>query len=136
MLKNLVFLWSLQIGKTTLESLDIHLILSSHNTHFPSNFTANRHSLEDNIDSGDESIHSSALLAFRFPVKLSGYNHFVGNLGGGITLLNARLTVRGKLLLLNNVAAFGGGIAMDDSCLVSESMLFTHAAESRVVRKT
>ncbi len=28
--------------------------------------------------------------------------------------------MRGELLLLNNEAIFGGGIAMDDSCLVSE----------------
>ena len=44
----------------------------------------------------------------------------MGNLGGGITLLNARLSVRGQLLLLNNEAMFGGGITLDDSCLVSD----------------
>lgn len=88
-------------------------------TQFYSNFTENRNS--PNIDSSltDELVHSSALLAFRFPVELSGCNKFDGNIGGGITLMNARLNVRGELLLLNNVAMFGGGIAMDDSCLVS-----------------
>ena len=52
-------------------------------------------------------------------MELTGRNSFVRNLGGGITLLNARLSVTGELLLLSNVAMFGGGIAMDDSCLVS-----------------
>lgn len=56
-------------------------------------------------------------------MEFSGYNHFVGNLGGGVSLLNSRLDVRGELLLLNNVAMFGGGIAMDDSCLVSAMRL-------------
>lgn len=57
---------------------------------------------------------------FRFPVEFKGYNHFVDNVGGGIVLLNGRLSVSGELLLLNNKAMFGAGIAMDDSCLVSE----------------
>ena len=56
-------------------------------------------------------------------MEFTGYNHFIGNLGGGITLLNARLSVRGELLLLENEASFGAGIAMDDSCLVSEFII-------------
>ena len=86
-----------------------------------SNFTANRNEDVARIDSllTNDLVHSSALLAFRFPVTLSGCNHFEENIGGGITLMNARLNVRGELLFLNNLAMFGGGIAMDDSCLVS-----------------
>ena len=63
--------------------------------------------------------HSSALLAFRFPVKFSGFNQFIGNLGGGVVLINSRLDVNGKLLLERNNATFGAGISLDDSCLVS-----------------
>ena len=85
-----------------------------------SDFRKNHYFLENSTTlNKTESLHSSALLAFRFPVELKGRNCFVGNLGGGITLLNARLSVTGELLLLSNVAMFGGGIAMDDSCLVS-----------------
>ena len=52
-------------------------------------------------------------------MNFKGYNHFIGNNGGGITLLNTRLEIEGELLLQSNVATFGGGIAADDSCLVS-----------------
>ena len=65
-------------------------------------------------------MHTSALLVFRFPIEFRGYNHFVDNVGGGIILLNAQMNVSGELLLLNNKAMFGAGIAMDDTCLVSE----------------
>lgn len=51
-------------------------------------------------------------------MDLSGRNHFEANIGGGIALMNARLNVKGELFFLNNLAMFGGGIAMDDSCLV------------------
>ena len=65
---------------------------------------------------------TSAIAAFRFPTNFSGYNHFEGNIGGGITLLNTRMQVStgATLLFLRNRAVFGGGIAMDDRCLVSE----------------
>jgi predicted outer membrane repeat protein len=52
-------------------------------------------------------------------MEFNGHNYFYGNIGGGITLMNARLNVRGELLFKSNVAIFGGGIAMDDTCLVS-----------------
>ena len=63
--------------------------------------------------------HASALLAFRFPMNFIGSNIFIGNTGGGITLLNTRITVVGELLLESNTAMVGGGIAMEDTCLVS-----------------
>lgn len=62
--------------------------------------------------------HASALVAFRFPMNFIGSNIFVGNNGGGITLLNTRVTVQGELLLQDNVAMFGGGITMEDTCVV------------------
>ena len=66
--------------------------------------------------SGD---HVSALVSFRFPVHLSGFNHFISNIGGGISLLNSALTVAGELLLDGNTATYGAGITLDDICLVS-----------------
>ena len=61
---------------------------------------------------------TSALAAFRFPVTFNGTNRFVRNVGGGITLLNTKMDAYGDMLFLSNSAVFGGGIAMDDRCLV------------------
>ena len=71
----------------------------------------NNTSLEDNQD-------TSAIAAFRFPTIFSGFNNFTGNIGGGITLLNTRMEASGSLWFEGNRAVFGGGIAMDDRCLV------------------
>ena len=76
----------------------------------------------DNYSSMDNESQSdgdtSALAAFRFPVTFNGTSHFVGNVGGGITLLNTKMDAHGEMLFMNNSAVFGGGIAMDDRCLV------------------
>ena len=72
----------------------------------------------DNVALGTSSDHVSALVSFRFPVHLSGFNHFISNTGGGISLLNSALTVAGELLLDGNTATYGAGIALDDICLV------------------
>ena len=71
------------------------------------------------LTSNGQSDHSSALLAYRFPVELSGFNYFGHNLGGGIILINSRMCIFGEMLVERNVAMFGGGISLDDSCLVS-----------------
>ena len=63
---------------------------------------------------------TSAVAAFRFPTTFKGNNTFIGNIGGGITLLNTRMQASGTMLFEKNVAVFGGGIAMDDRCLVRE----------------
>lgn len=62
---------------------------------------------------------TSALAAFRFPVTFRGVNNFTNNIGGGITLLNTRMDAYNEMNFINNTAVFGGGIAMDDRCLVS-----------------
>ncbi len=71
-----------------------------------------------NNTSTEETEDTSAIAAFRFPTIFSGTNDFILNTGGGITLLNTRMQASGALLFLNNTAVFGGGIAMDDRCLV------------------
>lgn len=62
---------------------------------------------------------TSAVAAFRFPTEFNGTNNFIGNTGGGIMLLNTRMLAKGTLLFKGNKAMFGGGIMMDDRCLVS-----------------
>ena len=78
----------------------------------------------NNTSEGDTQ-DTSAIAAFRFPTVFSGSSLFEGNIGGGITLLNTRMQVRAfsNLLFLNNRAVFGGGISMDDRCLVSEGSI-------------
>ncbi len=71
-----------------------------------------------NIDKSTHSEHLSALLTFRFPVTFKGCNRFIGNFGGGISILSTRIEVEGELLLQSNVASFGGGIDVDDTSLV------------------
>ena len=61
---------------------------------------------------------TSAIAAFRFPTEFTGENLFIGNIGGGIMLLNTRMSAEGTMLFDSNVAVFGGGIMMDDRCLV------------------
>ena len=61
---------------------------------------------------------TSAVAAFRFPTEFTHENIFTGNIGGGIMLLNTRMLAKGTLLFDSNKAMFGGGIMMDDRCLV------------------
>lgn len=53
-------------------------------------------------------------------VEIIGYNNvYIGNIGGGITLLNSRLDVKGRIEFHRNLAVFGGGFALSGRCLVS-----------------
>ena len=53
-------------------------------------------------------------------VKVIGDNNmYIGNIGGGITLLNSRLDVNGRIEFHQNLAVFGGGFALSGRCLVS-----------------
>ena len=63
----------------------------------------------------------SAIAAFRFPTRFNGTNSFINNFGGGIMLLNTRMGVSDTILFERNQAVFGGGITMDDRCLVSHT---------------
>lgn len=84
-------------------------------TAYPSTFDDN---FAIDVANGD----TSALAAFRFPVTFTGVNNFTNNSGGGITLLNTKMDAHGEMNFINNSAVFGGGIAMDDRCLVSYTM--------------
>ena len=76
----------------------------------------------NNTSEGDTQ-DTSAIAAFRFPITFQGTNRFLGNLGGGVTLLNTQMRASGVLEFDSNTAVFGGGIAMDDRCLVTSSEL-------------
>ena len=76
------------------------------------------YSIFDNNYSDEANGDTSALAAFRFPVTFRGVNNFTNNVGGGITLLNTRMDAHNAMNFINNTAVFGGGIAMDDRCLV------------------
>lgn len=76
-------------------------------------------SLFVNNTSNGETKDTSAIAAFRFPIIFSGTNVFLRNVGGGITLLNTQMKASGVLQFDGNTAVFGGGIAMDDRCLVT-----------------
>ena len=79
------------------------------------------YSIFDANSAEDVNGDTSALAAFRFPVTFRGVNNFTNNLGGGITLLNTRMDAYDSMNFINNAAVFGGGIAMDDRCLVGSS---------------
>ena len=72
-----------------------------------------------NNTSQGETEDTSAIAAFRFPITFGGTNSFINNLGGGVTLLNTQMKASGVMVFENNTAVFGGGIAMDDRCLVT-----------------
>ena len=119
--KSLATVYGISPVKVDCSGVEIHCTLSHNTNHtlltfcvyfvwFCSTFEDNL-SLEDNED-------TSAVAAFRFPTIFKGHNYFLRNRGGGITLLNTRMQASGKLLFDSNVAVFGGGIAMDDRCLV------------------
>ena len=74
-----------------------------------------------NNTSKGETKDTSAIAAFRFPITFGGTNRFLSNVGGGVTLLNTQMKASGVLVFDKNTAVFGGGIAMDDRCLVTSS---------------
>ena len=62
---------------------------------------------------------SSALVAYRFHIIFTGYNYFHGNIGGGLELISAYVQTFGTIVFEENSAVVGGGITMNDRCLVS-----------------
>ena len=71
-----------------------------------------------NNTSSDVGRESSALVVYRFQLQFSGYNHFCGNIGGGLELISAYLKTSGTIIFEENSAIVGGGIRMNDRCLV------------------
>jgi predicted outer membrane repeat protein len=64
------------------------------------------------------SADSTALTAYRVLLTFNGTSSFVGNWGGGISLLGSRMDVKGEVKLDSNIAVFGAGIAMTGRSLI------------------
>ena len=58
------------------------------------------------------------MLSFRYPVSLSGANVFKRNMGGAVSLMQSRVDVNGTVHFIENSAVNGGGLALEDQCLV------------------
>jgi len=74
------------------------------------------------LNNTSETQDTSALTAYRVLVEADGNNAFNGNVGGGITLLKARIDVKGRIDFYNNTAVLGGGISLSGRCLVTTLM--------------
>ena len=71
----------------------------------------------------EEMLQQSAVVSFRFPISLSGTNVFRKNEGGGISLMQSRVDVGGTVHFIENSAVVGGGMALEDQCLVKLKFL-------------
>lgn len=67
---------------------------------------------------GNKAKKQGAVLSFRYPVSLSGINVFKRNEGGGVSLMQSRVDVSGTVYFIKNSALSGGGLALEDQCLV------------------
>ena len=73
----------------------------------------------DNNTSVGEIVESAALVVFRFHIVFTGSNHFRDNKGGGVELISAYLQAQGTVTFERNSGMIGGGLTMNDRCLVS-----------------
>jgi len=61
-----------------------------------------------------------AILGLRFPLSFSGRNIFQSNVGGGLNMNHARVTVQGEMKFSDQSGAkFGGAIRLGELTLVS-----------------
>lgn len=60
----------------------------------------------------------AAISSFRFPLRFTGINQLLDNVGGGLSVMGTVVRVDGSLLVHNNTASYGGGIYLEDLCLV------------------
>ena len=82
---------------------------------------------EDNFSKSKD---ISALTTYRVLVEIDGYNNkYIRNIGGGVTLLNTRVNVKGRVEFHENMAVFGGGIALSGRCLVSSRLYHIRSSE-------
>ena len=70
------------------------------------------------IFTGNKAEREGAIMSFRFPISLNGTNIFRRNEGGGISLMQSRVDVGGAVHFIENSAVVGGGMALEDQCLV------------------
>ncbi|XP_065897695.1 uncharacterized protein [Dysidea avara] len=70
------------------------------------------------LDNTSDKRDIPAVTAYRVLIEVDGYNAFNRNIGGGVTLLNSRIDVKGHIDFYNNTAVFGGGISLSGRCLI------------------
>lgn len=68
---------------------------------------------------GNQADNRSAVMSLRFPLAFEETNVFTSNCGGAIFLLQARMELRGTLVLEKNTAKEGAGINIENEGLVS-----------------
>ena len=66
----------------------------------------------------NNSPQSAAISSFRYPLRFTGINQLLDNVGGGLSMTGTIVRVDGSLLVHNNTASNGGGIHLEDLCLV------------------
>lgn len=64
------------------------------------------------------STQCGAVSSLRFPVRFSGTNQLLNNVGGGLSAIGTVVNLEGSLLVHNNTATIGGGILLRDLCPV------------------
>jgi len=63
---------------------------------------------------------TGTVVGARFPVVFSGKNIFRSNIGGGINMNHARVTINGEMLFQDNYgASIGGAVRIGEVTLVS-----------------
>ena len=60
----------------------------------------------------------AAISSFRFPLNFIGTNQLLNNDGGGLSAIGTVVKVNGRLVMRNNTARYGGGVHLEDHCMV------------------
>ena len=66
----------------------------------------------------DNSPQHAAISSYRFPLHFTGTNQLLHNDGGGLSAMGSVVRVDGRLIVRNNTASHGGGIHLEDHCVV------------------
>ena len=70
------------------------------------------------IEIQDNSPQHGAISSYRFPLRFTGTNQLLHNDGGGLSAMGSVVRVDGRLIVRNNTASHGGGIHLEDHCVV------------------
>ena len=69
---------------------------------------------------------SGTVVGIRFPLSFTGMNVLQSNLGGGVNMNHARITVQGCMKFYDNhEARYGGALRLGELTLVRSLMLYT-----------
>lgn len=89
---------------------------------------------DEAVEIQDNSPQRAAISSFRFPLHFTGTNWLLDNAGGGLSAMGTVVRVDGSLLVHNNTASYGGGIHLEDLCLVQPCLcLHTYMVAAHVL---